>query len=115
VRWTRLAPSPASASDDRGVAGDVLDAISLAVRLHRLVDEHRVVVGVDTRQREWQVSQDDLSYEAGVSRSYLSQLEKGAFYASLKIVQRLATALNVSAVELLAAPTKGLRKSKSTD
>ena len=23
VRWTRLAPSPASASDDRGVAGDV--------------------------------------------------------------------------------------------
>ena len=26
-------------------------------------------------------SQDDLAYEAGVSRSYLSQLEKGAFYA----------------------------------
>jgi hypothetical protein len=27
-----------------------------------------------------------------VSRSYLSQLEKGAFYASLKIVGKLATA-----------------------
>jgi transcriptional regulator with XRE-family HTH domain len=26
------------------------------------------------------ISQDDLAYEAGVSRSYLSQLEKGAFY-----------------------------------
>ena len=32
------------------------------------------------------ISQDDLAYEAGVSRSYLSQLEKGAFYASLKII-----------------------------
>jgi transcriptional regulator with XRE-family HTH domain len=32
------------------------------------------------------LSQDDLAYEAEVSRSYLSQLEKGTFYASLKIV-----------------------------
>jgi transcriptional regulator with XRE-family HTH domain len=32
------------------------------------------------------LSQDDLACEAEVSRSYLSQLEKGAFYASLKIV-----------------------------
>ena len=30
------------------------------------------------------LSQDDLAYEAEVSRSYLSQLEKGVFYASLK-------------------------------
>jgi transcriptional regulator with XRE-family HTH domain len=30
------------------------------------------------------LSQDDLAYEAEVSRRYLSQLEKGAFYASLK-------------------------------
>jgi|GEM_PF-2919177 transcriptional regulator with XRE-family HTH domain len=35
------------------------------------------------------LSQDDLAYEAGISRSYLSQLEKGAFYASLKIIGRL--------------------------
>jgi len=31
------------------------------------------------------LSQDDLAYEAEISRSYLSQLEKGAFYASLKV------------------------------
>jgi transcriptional regulator with XRE-family HTH domain len=30
-----------------------------------------------------------------VSRSYLSQLEKGSFYASLKIIGRLAEALEV--------------------
>lgn len=50
------------------------------------------------------ISQDDLAYDAGVSRSYLSQLEKGAFYASLKIVGRLAEALNAEPAELLKSP-----------
>ena len=49
-------------------------------------------------------SQDDLAYEAEVSRSYLSQLEKGAFYASLTIVGKLADALNVEPAELLRMP-----------
>ena len=47
------------------------------------------------------LSQDDLAYEAEVSRSYLSQLEKGAFYASLKIIGRLDEALRVEPAELL--------------
>jgi transcriptional regulator with XRE-family HTH domain len=47
------------------------------------------------------LSQDDLAYEAEVSRSYLSQLEKGAFYASLKIVAKLAVVLKVEPYELL--------------
>ena len=47
------------------------------------------------------LSQDDLAYEAEVSRSYLSQLEKGAHYVSLKIVGRLAEALAVEPAELL--------------
>ncbi len=38
------------------------------------------------------LSQDDLAYEAEVSRSYLSQLEKGTYYASLKIVARRRSA-----------------------
>ena len=52
------------------------------------------------------LSQDDLAYEAEVSRSYLSQLEKGAHYASLKIVGRLAEALGVEPGELLKAPLR---------
>ena len=52
------------------------------------------------------LSQDDLAYEAEVSRSYLSQLEKGVFYASLKIVGKLALVLNVEPAELLKLPTK---------
>jgi transcriptional regulator with XRE-family HTH domain len=50
------------------------------------------------------LSQDDLAYESEVSRSYLSQLEKGAFYASLKIIGRLAEALGVEPAELLKLP-----------
>jgi transcriptional regulator with XRE-family HTH domain len=52
-------------------------------------------------RHEKELSQDDLAYEAEVSRSYLSQLEKGVFYASLKIIGRLAGALGVEPAELL--------------
>ena len=52
------------------------------------------------------LSQDDLAYEAGVSRSYLSQIEKGVFYVSLKILGRLASALTTDPAELLKLPPK---------
>jgi transcriptional regulator with XRE-family HTH domain len=52
------------------------------------------------------LSQDDLAYEAEVSRSYLSQIEKGAFFASLKIVGKLAAALDVEPAELLKLPPR---------
>lgn len=58
------------------------------------------------------LSQDDLAYEAGVSRSYLSQLEKGAFYASLKIIGRLAEALGAEPAELLRMPGSEQPRSK---
>jgi transcriptional regulator with XRE-family HTH domain len=54
------------------------------------------------------LSQDDLAYEAEISRSYLSQLEKGVFYASLKIVGKIADTLEVEPAELLRRP--GRRK-----
>ena len=52
------------------------------------------------------VSQDELAHEANVSRSYLSQLEKGTFYASLNVVGRLSEALGVEPAELLKIPQK---------
>ena len=52
------------------------------------------------------LSQDDLAYEAEISRSYLSQLEKGAFYASLKIIGKLAAVLDVEPAELLKLPPR---------
>jgi transcriptional regulator with XRE-family HTH domain len=50
------------------------------------------------------LAQDDLAHEAKVRRTYLSQLEKGTFYASLKIIEKLAKALGVEAYDR--APTK---------
>jgi transcriptional regulator with XRE-family HTH domain len=57
------------------------------------------------------LSQDVLAYEAEVSRGYLSQLEKGVFYASLNIVGRLAEALDVEPAELLRLPPKRGKRS----
>jgi transcriptional regulator with XRE-family HTH domain len=59
------------------------------------------------------MSQDDLAYEAEISRSYLSQLEKGAFYASLKIVGKLADALDIEPAELLKIQVKRKRSPTS--
>jgi transcriptional regulator with XRE-family HTH domain len=56
------------------------------------------------------LSQDDLAYEAEVSRSYLSQLEKGVFYASLKIIGRLCEVLEVEPAELLKLPKRAARR-----
>jgi transcriptional regulator with XRE-family HTH domain len=52
------------------------------------------------------LSQDDLAYEAEISRSYLSQLEKGSFYASLKIIGKLSEVLEVEPAELLKLPRR---------
>ena len=58
------------------------------------------------------LSQDDLAYEAKISRSYLSQIEKGAFYASLKIVGKIAKTLGVEPAELLRLPTRRAARRK---
>ena len=58
------------------------------------------------------LSQDDLAYEAEVSRSYLSQLEKGAFYASLRIVGRIADALGAEPAELLKLPESSPKRGR---
>ncbi|HEX3809512.1 MAG TPA: helix-turn-helix transcriptional regulator [Rhizomicrobium sp.] len=55
------------------------------------------------------LSQDALAYEAGISRSYLSQLEKGKFYVSIKVIAKLAEVLKTDAAEFLKANPKKAR------
>ena len=50
------------------------------------------------------LSQEALAYEAGVNRTYLSKLEKGASYAGLEIIGKLAAVLGVEPAELLRSP-----------
>jgi transcriptional regulator with XRE-family HTH domain len=55
------------------------------------------------------LSQDALAYDAGMSRSYLSQLETGVFFVSIKIVGKLAETLEVEPAEFLKLPPKRSR------
>jgi transcriptional regulator with XRE-family HTH domain len=50
------------------------------------------------------MSQDDLAYEAEISRSYLSQIEKGTFFASLKKWASWLRLPGVEPAELLKLP-----------
>ena len=50
------------------------------------------------------LSQDELALEAEMSRSYLSQIEKGKFYVSLKVIGRLSDALAADPADFLKAP-----------
>ncbi|TWB87298.1 DNA-binding XRE family transcriptional regulator [Bradyrhizobium macuxiense] len=54
--------------------------------------------------RGW--SQDELAFEAKISRGYLSLLEKGEYYVSIKIIGRLADKLEVEPAEFLKRPAK---------
>jgi transcriptional regulator with XRE-family HTH domain len=52
------------------------------------------------------LSQEVLAYEAGVNRTYMSKLEKGATYVGLEIIGKLAAVLEVEPAELLRRPPK---------
>ena len=60
------------------------------------------------------MSQDELAYEADISRGYLSQLEKGAFYASLKIIGKLADVLDTEPAAFLSLRERGKVSPKKT-
>ena len=63
-------------------------------------------------RHEKKMSQEDLAYEADVGRSYLSRIEKGGYYASLRIIERLAGTLKVEPAEFLALPKKRATRRK---
>jgi len=50
------------------------------------------------------LSQEVLAHEAGINRSYMSKLEKGASYPGLEIIGKLAAVLRVDHAELLRTP-----------
>jgi transcriptional regulator with XRE-family HTH domain len=52
------------------------------------------------------ISQEDLAHEAGISRSYMSKLERAATYPGLEIIAKLATLLEVAPAELLRLRTE---------
>lgn len=52
-------------------------------------------------RKERGLSQEAFAFEAGIHRTYISDLERGQRNPSLAILERLAVALSVSAGDLL--------------
>jgi len=52
-------------------------------------------------RKERGMRQEDLAHEAGISRSYLSELETGAKIANMRRVSQIATALECSVSDLM--------------
>ena len=56
------------------------------------------------------LSQEELAYEAGVNRSYMSKLEKGGSYVGLEIIGKLAGVLDAEPADFLKLPTRRSRR-----
>ena len=52
------------------------------------------------------LSQEDLAYEAGVNRTYMSKLEKGGSYVGLEVMVKLAKVLGVEPGDFLKPPAR---------
>ena len=50
------------------------------------------------------LSQEELAHRAGIDRTYISSLERSVYHASIDVVDRLASALDLDAAELLKRP-----------
>lgn len=61
------------------------------------------LLGANVRQlrKSKGLSQEELALEAGMKRSYLSDLERGTRNPSVRAIGRLAEALGVEAADLL--------------
>jgi transcriptional regulator with XRE-family HTH domain len=58
---------------------------------------------VRTLRAERGLSQEALAYEAGIDRTYQSQIERGVGNPSLKVLCAIAVALNIELNDLLRA------------
>ena len=63
-------------------------------------------------RRERGLSQEQLGFEAGLHRTYISLLERGRYSPSLSALFRLALALSVSPTELVRRVEIGLNSAR---
>ena len=66
-------------------------------------------------RRERGLSQEELAHRADIDRTYVSALERCVYGASIDVVDKLATALNVEAADLLRKAPPARRQSATDD
>jgi transcriptional regulator with XRE-family HTH domain len=62
-------------------------------------------------RRDRGISQEDLAYEAGVDRAYVSRIERAVTYVGLEIIGKFAEVPGVDPTEFFKTPTRTPRKS----
>ena len=55
-------------------------------------------------RRAARLSQEELAHRSDLDRTYISSLERSVYAASIDVVDRLATALEIRAADLLVRP-----------
>jgi len=66
-------------------------------------DALRNVLGENVRRlrRECRLTQEELAFEAGIDRTYVSQIERGVINPSLLVLHKVATALKATVSTLV--------------
>ncbi|MEQ8998825.1 MAG: helix-turn-helix transcriptional regulator [Coleofasciculus sp. B1-GNL1-01] len=64
--------------------------------------KQRFGLAVKQRRRELGISQEELSFRAGLHRTYISDIERGSRNPSLENIDKLAKALEISISALFA-------------
>ena len=72
---------------------------------------HRFATNLRRIRHDRGISQEDLAYEAGVDRAYVSRIERAVTYVGLEIIGKFAEVLKVDSVEFFKTPARTLRKS----
>lgn len=74
----------------------------------------RLAHNVRTRRRAMDISQEQLSFDCGLDRTYISQIERGVGNPSLKVLCELAVVLQMELADLFSesAPAPTLTKKK---
>ena len=57
------------------------------------------------RRHAAKLSQEELAHRAEIDRTYISALERSVYAASIDVVDRLATVLEIQASDLLVRPS----------
>lgn len=63
----------------------------------------REMLGIKIRKlrQKRKMSQEDLAFESELHRTYISDIERGARNVSIKNIEKIAKALNISLKELM--------------
>jgi transcriptional regulator with XRE-family HTH domain len=71
---------------------------------------HRFATNLRRIRHDRGISQEDLAYEAGVDRAYVSRIERAVTYVGLEIIGKFAEVLGVDPTEFFRTPARTPRK-----